>query len=170
MSGIWIPNTSINSDINQPSFILKETASNSTSDQIGNTQSASTSNSQNHSIYSLLSQSLVELEKLKKEMEVLKDKQDKQDELLNSIQKLSDITHLVVLVLCIIPIIQVVVSGVLIYILGMQDKLNGLLNFTLTCLFGISAVELIGGFLKVYGLNKRIDNLEGKIKEKMKEK
>ena len=66
MSGIWVPNTSINSDANQAPFILKDTASNSTLNSIGNTQSSSSSNTQNINIYSVLTQSLVEIKELKK--------------------------------------------------------------------------------------------------------
>lgn len=164
MSGIWVPNTSINSDANQAPFILKETASNSTLNSIGNTQSSSSSNTQNINIYSVLTQSLVEIQELKKDIEMIKCKQGKQDELIKSIRKLSDITHVVVLVLCIIPIVQVIVCGGLIYILGMQDKLNSLLNLSLTGLFSISILELLVGFFKVQGLDKRISELEEKLK------
>lgn len=166
MSGIWVPNTSINGDANHTPFVLKETSSDSIMDQIGNAQSLSSSNAQNFNIYSLLTQCLVEQDSLKKDIDLLKKKQEKQDELIKSIRKLSDITQVVIVVLCIIPIIQVVVCGVLIHILGMQDKLNGLLNFSLTCLLGISITELFVGFLKVYGLDKRINVLEKMIDKK----
>lgn len=63
----------------------------------------------------------------------------------------------------IMPIIQLLCCAGVVYSLGIEDELPGLINWVLGGVSLLSLVELIVGGVKLFLYEKRMDELEKKI-------
>lgn len=63
----------------------------------------------------------------------------------------------------VIPVIQLLLCAGVVYFLGIEDELPGLINWILGSVSILSILELIVGGIKLYLYEKRMDELEKKI-------
>lgn len=107
-------------------------------------------------------QSLVEVNSLKKEIEELKKGQRKTDNFYSSSARMNNTIRVVVIVLMIIPVIQLIACAGVIYYLGIQESIASLLNWILSGISLVSFIELGVGGLKLYAIEKKLEELEKK--------
>ena len=110
----------------------------------------------------------------KKEIDNIKAEQEKMKEFYRSSASLSKTVKIVIIILMIVPIIQVLVCGVIVYSLGIQDKLPNYLSYFLGGISVLSIIEFFVGAVKLYAneksleaLKMRIDKIEEKISNKL---
>lgn len=106
-----------------------------------------------------------QLTELKKQVQKLQEESKKAESFYRSTAKLNNTVRVVVIVLMIIPIIQLILCTGVVYILGIEDKLPGLLKWVLGGVSVLSILELIVGGIKLYLYEKRMDELEKVVDE-----
>ena len=81
----------------------------------------------------------------------------------DSTSKLNKTVQIVIIILMVIPVIQLLLCAGVVYSLGIEDELPGLINWILGSVSILSILELIVGGIKLYLYEKRMDELEKKI-------
>lgn len=81
----------------------------------------------------------------------------------DSTSKLNKTVQIVIIILMVIPVIQLLLCAGVVYFLGIEDELPGLINWILGSVSILSILELIVGGIKLYLYEKRMDELEKKI-------
>ena len=110
-----------------------------------------------------------EISDIKTRLEQIEKEQRANLKLKKSLTKFSKSANIIVWVLLLIPIIQVLACALVVYILGIQDKLPSSLTVLLTIISGLSVLEIIGFVVKFYKTDSKIDELQDKIDKLEKE-
>lgn len=113
----------------------------------------------------ILVSTIGQLVELKKEVQELQEESKKAESFYNSTTKLNNTVRTVVIVLMIVPVLQLICCTGVIYALGIEEKLSGLLKWALGGISLFSIIELIVGGVKLYWYEKRMDIIEKDIDE-----
>ena len=106
-----------------------------------------------------------ELNNLKKEIEDLKKHDLQSSSFFQSSTNLNKTVRIVVIILMLVPLIQLILCTAVVYYLGIQEEISGLLNWVLGGVTLLSFVEVFLGGSKLYQLNSRMDATEKKIEK-----
>lgn len=104
-----------------------------------------------------------QLHELQQEVRKLQSESKKTLPFYDSTAKLNKTVRVVVIILMVIPIMQLLFCAGVVYSLGIEDELPGLLNWILGGVSIMSILELIVGGVKLFLYEKRMDELEKKI-------
>ena len=117
------------------------------------------------SLYGLITTNIQEVAELKKRMNDLEKQQNKTKAFYKSITKLSNLSTTIMGIMLIIPMLQLIGCAAVVYYLGIQEKLSGLLNWVLGGVSLFSLVEMIFIPIKFYFMETKITSLEEKLNE-----
>lgn len=81
----------------------------------------------------------------------------------DSTAKLNKTVRIAIIILMVVPIIQLLCCAGVVYYLGIEDKLPGLIKWILGGVSILSIIELIVGGVKLFLYEMRLDDLEKKI-------
>lgn len=113
----------------------------------------------------LLTQSLSDIKNLQEDILKVEKKQDRTDEFYNGIAKLTKISKIAIIILMIIPVLQLIACAAVVYYLGIQEQLSGLLTWILGGVSLLSIVEVGITAIKYFTLENKVEELEKKIKK-----
>ena len=100
---------------------------------------------------------------IKKRLDQVEKEQKDDIRLKKSLTKFSKSANIIVWVLLLIPIIQVLACALVVYMLGVQDKLPNVLTVLLSIVSGFSILEIIGFVVKFYKTDSKLEELQDKI-------
>ncbi len=100
---------------------------------------------------------------LQREVKELQAANKKTSSFYDSTSKLNKTVRTVIIILMIVPIIQLLCCAGVVYSLGIEEELPGLINWILGSVSVLSLIELIVGGVKLFLYEKRMDELEKKI-------
>lgn len=112
---------------------------------------------------SVLTQNLNTIDKLQKDILRVEQEQDKTRAFYHAITKLSNASRVVIGILMTIPLIQLVLCVAMVYYLGIQDNLPGLLTWVLGGISLFSLAEVIAIPIQYFILSKRVEDVEKKV-------
>jgi hypothetical protein len=101
-----------------------------------------------------------QLHDLQREVKELQDANKKTLSFYESASKLSNTVRVVVIILMIVPIVQLICCVGVVYFLGIEDKLPGLLRLVLSGVSIFSIIELTVGGFKLYFYETKMDKFE----------
>lgn len=143
--------------------------SNATKYFASNIPSSNATNNVNNEAITLLFHNQNDISDIKKRLEQIEKEQKDNHKLKKSLTKFSKSANIIVWVVLLIPIIQVLACALIVYILGIQDKLPNTLTVLLTIISGLSVLEIIGFVVKFYKTDSKVDELQDKIDKLEKE-
>ncbi len=117
------------------------------------------------SVYGLISTNIQEVADLKRRINDLEKQQGKTKSFYKSVTKLSNLSTIIIGVMLIIPMLQLIGCAAVVYYLGIQDNLPGLLNWVLGGVSLFSLIEMIFIPIKFYFMETKISSLDEKYKE-----
>lgn len=100
---------------------------------------------------------------LQREVQELQAANKKTFSFYDSTSKLNKTVHTVVIILMIVPIIQLLCCAGVVYYLGIEEELPGLINWILGGVSVLSLIEMIIGGVKLFHYEKKMDELEKKV-------
>lgn len=100
---------------------------------------------------------------LQREVRELQAANKKTSSFYDSTSKLNKTVRTVIIILMIVPVVQLLCCAGVVYSLGIEDELPGLINWILGGVSLLSLGELIVGGVKLFLYEKRMDELEKKI-------
>ena len=101
---------------------------------------------------------------LEERIKKIEENQKKQDTLFASITKLNNISSGAITFLMLVPLLQLFLCVLVVYGLGVEDKLPALLKWFLSGISIASLVEVVYSFFGINSLKKRIDDIENNLK------
>ena len=104
-----------------------------------------------------------QIDDIKKEVDAIQEELDTTRDFYNSTNRLAKTTRRVVQFLAIIPLLQLVVCGIIVYILGIQEELPGILNWVLSAVSLASILEIILYIIHWNQLKIKVEELEKKV-------
>ena len=104
-----------------------------------------------------------QLHDLQREVRELQAARKKTSSFYDSTSKLNKTVRTVIIILMIVPVVQLLCCAGVVYSLGIEDELPGLINWILGGVSLLSLGELIVGGVKLFLYEKRMDELEKKI-------
>lgn len=104
-----------------------------------------------------------QLHDLQREVQKLEAESKKTLSFYDSTAKLNKTVRTVIIILMIIPIAQLLCCAGMVYSLGIEDKLPGLINWILGGVSILSLAELVIGGVKLFLYEKRMEAIEKKI-------
>ena len=117
----------------------------------------------NDILANIVTQNLMQVETLKTEVEQIKIAQEKQADFYRSGAKLNNVARIAIIILLVIPTLQLIACTAVVYYLGVQEKLNGLLSWVLSGVSLFSIVDIIIVSVKFFSVEKKVDFLENKV-------
>lgn len=126
-----------------------------------NTSSSSTANGTSST--EMLISTIGQLHDLQREVRELQAGNKKTVSFYDSTTKLNKTVRTVVIILMIVPVVQLLCCAGVVYSLGIEDELLGILNWILGGVSLLSLIELIIGGVKLFLYEKRMDEIERKI-------
>lgn len=111
----------------------------------------------------VLTQNLGTVSQLQKDIQRVEKEQDRTRNFYNAITKLSDVSRIVLLILLVIPIVQLIACTAVVYYLGIQEQLSSLLTWVLSSVSVLSIAEVVLIPVKLFTMEKRMDDIEKKI-------
>lgn len=111
----------------------------------------------------MVSKSLVTMNKLQKDIMRVEKEQDRTRDFYSGITALTKISKVAIFVLMIIPAVQLIVCAALVYYLGIQEQLSGLLTWTLGSVSVFSITEIVFTAIKYFTLENKVNELERKV-------
>ena len=130
--------------------------------KVSGTTSSSTNNP---STSEILVTTIGQLNDLQKAVKELQKESNKKSSFYQSSTRLNNTVRRVVVILLIVPILQLLFCIGTVYYLGIQDQLPSLINWILGSVGLLSVVELVIGGVKLFGYDKKIEDLEKKIED-----
>lgn len=113
----------------------------------------------------VLTNNLVAINQLQKDILRVEKEQDRARNFYNAIAKLSNVSREAVLILLVIPVIQLIACAAVVYYLGIQEQLSGMLTWILSGVSFLSLAEVILIPVKLFSMEKRMDDIEKKIEK-----
>jgi uncharacterized integral membrane protein len=104
-----------------------------------------------------------QLHDLQREVQELQTANKKTVSFYDSTSKLNKTVRIVIIILMMVPIVQALFCAGVVYSLGIEDELPGLLYWVLGGVSIFSIIEMIVGGIKLFLYEKRMDELEKKI-------
>lgn len=111
----------------------------------------------------MLFSTIGQLHDLQQEVQKLQNASRKTLSFYDSTSKLNNTVRTVVIILMLIPIAQLLLCVAVVYSLGIQDELPGLLSWALSGVGIASIIELSVGGAKLFHFDKRIEAIEKRI-------
>lgn len=134
---------------------------------INNINSSSSSNGYDAGV---LYHCIAKVENLEKEVENLKKNQKSQEDYYISGKKLNDIIRAALMLLClIVPCVQLICCTGVVYSLGIQKSLPGILSWFLGGLSFLSIIEVIIASMKFFSITNKLSELEKRLNSYSKE-
>lgn len=93
----------------------------------------------------------------------LEKEQDKSVAFYRSATKLNIVARVTMWLLLLVPMVQLLLCAGVVYYLGIQDKISGLINWILGGVSVFSLIEIVGVFSRATKLESRIEELEKKV-------
>lgn len=118
--------------------------------------------------YGLINTNILEVADLKRRINDLEKQQGKTKSFYKSVTRLSNLSTIIIGIMFIIPMLQLIGCAAVVYYLGIQDKLPGLLNWVLGGVSLFSLIEMIFIPIKFYFMETKISSLEEKYNEENK--
>lgn len=154
-----------------PVYISSQTAVNSAQSSVNTSTSNAATNDPQLALFHLIEEKSDEIRDLKERIknteaniEKLQTDISSKENLYDSINKTNLTCKTIMWVIVAFPLIQALIVVALIYYLGINTDLNGLLNFVIGGVTLVSVIEIIGGFIKIRDIEKRLNALERKGK------
>ena len=122
-------------------------------------------NNSEMSVYGLISLNIQEVADLKRRINDLERQQGKTKSFYKSVTKLSNLSTIIIGIMLIIPMLQLIGCAAVVYYLGIQDNLSGLLNWVLGGVSLFSLIEMIFIPIKFHFMEAKITSLEEKLNE-----
>ena len=127
----------------------------------GDSSSISKENSsQNDLILDLLQKISVKQDDYEKRLLEAEEKIDKSNEFINESSKLSKTTRICLILLMIVPAIQLLLCAIVVYCLGINDKLPKLLNYFISGISFASMVEVYYFIKDFKDIKERLSKIE----------
>lgn len=111
----------------------------------------------------LLGQTLEETNSLKKDVARLEKEQEQAKKFYSASTKLSKTANIVLWVLLLIPLLQLVACTAVVYHLGIQEQLPGLLYWVLSGVSILSIVEMIALAIKISSIEKKLEEFDKRL-------
>ena len=106
---------------------------------------------------------ILDLNTVKQRVDDIEIKQKESEKFFKESASLTKTTRIAILILMLVPIFQLITCAVVVYYSGCDDKLSGLLKWIISSVSIFSIVEMIVGGIKLYMLDKQIENLNGRL-------
>lgn len=134
--------------------------------RIATSESASTpEHNRETPLIDLVIKSLVTMDKLQKDIMKVEKEQDRTFGFYKGIEKLTHTSRIAITVLMIIPAFQLIACTAIVYYLGIQERLSGLLTWILGGVSIFSVVEILITALKYTMLESKVSELEKKVEK-----
>lgn len=117
----------------------------------------------NNGLATIVTQNVIQIEALKTNVEQIKNDQDKQADFYRFGAKLSNVARIAIIVLLIVPLLQLIACTAVVYYLGIQEQLNGLLSWVLGGVSLFSIIDIVFVIIKFTGIEKRVEELEKRL-------
>lgn len=114
-------------------------------------------------VASIVTQYAIQIEALKTDVEQIKNDQDKQADFYRFGAKLSNVARIALIILLIVPLLQLIACTAVVYYLGIQEQLNGLLSWVLGGVSLFSIIDIIFVIIKFTSIEKRVEELEKRL-------
>lgn len=108
-------------------------------------------------------QSIIKMDSLEKAVDRLEDKQNKTKEFYEATTKLSKTAYIILWILLIIPALQLFGCIAVVYYLGIQDNLPGLLYWVLSSVSLLSVGEIISIPKTFSSIKNRLNDIEKRL-------
>lgn len=134
--------------------------------------SASTNTNSNDdaiTIMDMVIKSLVTMDDLRKDIIRVEKEQDRTRNFYTGITKLARTSRIALIILMIAPVFQLILCTAIVYYLGIQDQLPGLLIWVLGGVSLLSIIEVVITAIKYFTLENKVNELEKKV-EKLEDK
>lgn len=131
-------------------------------------QEKSSTGQNDNSINDLLITCISKSDRLEKQVDKIEKQQETTRNFYNSLEKFSSTTRVIVIILMFIPLLQLIACTGVIYYLGIQEKIAPLINWVLGGVSVLSLGEVIIIPIKLFLLDKRMDDFEKRL-DKMEE-
>lgn len=106
---------------------------------------------------------LVSINDLQKDVLRIEKEQDRTREFYSGITSLAKISKAAIFVLMLIPALQLIICAALVYYLGIQEQLSGLLNWVLGSVSVLSIIEIVFTAIKYFTLENKVNDLEKRV-------
>lgn len=134
-----------------------------------NTSTSSSANSSEFAsdaiLIDLIKKCLTDMNELQKDIVRVEKEQDRTRNFYKAITKLSKASIVAITILMIIPILQLIACTAVVYYLGIQDQLPGLLIWILSGVSLLSIAEVIVTTIKYFSLENKVDELEKRFEK-----
>lgn len=108
-------------------------------------------------------QSVLKMESLEQSVTKLENEHNKTKEFYQATTKLSKTTHIILWILLVIPVLQLFGCVAVVYHLGIQDDLPGLLSWVLSGVSLLSIGEVVGVPITLTFMNNKLNNVEKRM-------
>lgn len=115
------------------------------------------------SIMDMVTKSLITMDALQKDIIRVEKEQDRTRDFYDGLTSLAKTSKIAIFILMIIPVFQLIACTAVVYYLGIQDQLSGLLTWILGGVSFLSIAEASITAMKYFTLENKVNELEKKI-------
>ena len=104
-----------------------------------------------------------DLEKVQKEIVSLREGQKETKDYFKRMASLAKTSQIAIIILMIVPALQLVACAAIVYCLGIQEEVSGLINWIIGGVGVLSFLEVLITAIKYFTLESKVNNLEKEL-------
>lgn len=104
-----------------------------------------------------------ELEKTKKDVTAIRAEQERNKDFIRRMAALAKTSRVAIIVLMVLPVLQLVLCAAIVYCLGIQENLSGLINWIIGGIGALSFLEVLITAVKYFSLENKVNDFEKRL-------
>lgn len=104
-----------------------------------------------------------ELEKTKKDVTAIRAEQERNKDFIRRMAALAKTSRVAIIVLMVLPVLQLVLCAAIVYYLGIQENLSGLINWIIGGIGALSFLEVLITAVKYFSLENKVNDFEKRL-------